>query len=399
VVKVAAGLARHLQLRGSATKYLLGIVLGDYIGLLIRNMNKSIRNMLSKMKRQHSSGISKNFLNACCLVSISVGISVGLLELGYRLQIIDFYKAELVSYNRPTDLVGEPGMPKTLLILGDSLGAGERDVYPVYLREALPNDRIINSSIRGTGSIEACLIAPRRFSQFKPQVFIYQIYVGNDLFDIRHATDYGKINLIRWVYWNASNHLQVIEFLNYRLGQISALNALMNKLRGQSATISKADLMAPFSKELHSHRERMIFSADSLLLDETINLKGRRREDFFRLIDNVREIVNSCPLGRCQIFVLVVPHKVQVSREYARQYELLGATFANKDTLMDIDYPFVRELQTFLSDRQNLLVINPLAKIQEMESKGTKLYLVNDEHMTSAGQALLAQSLLDVIRN
>jgi hypothetical protein len=330
---------------------------------------------------------------------MSVGISVGLLELGYRLQIIDFYKAELVSYNRPTDLVGEPGMPKTLLILGDSFGAGERDVYPVYLREALPDFRIINSSIRGIGSIEACLIAPRRFSQFKPQVFIYQIYVGNDLFDIRPATDYGKINLIRWVYWNASNHLQVIEFLNYRLGQISALNGLINKLRGQSPTISKADLMGPFSKELHSHRERMIFSADPQLLDETIFLKGRRRQDFFRLIDNVREIVNSCPPERCQVLVLVVPHKVQVSREYAHQYELLGATFANKDTLMDIDYPFVRQLQTLLSDRQNLLVINPLAKIQEMENKGTKLYLVNDEHMTPVGQALLAQSLLDMIRN
>jgi hypothetical protein len=83
------------------------------------------------MKRQHGAGISRNFLNACCLISISVGISVGLLELGYRLQIIDFYKAELVSYNRPTDLVGKPGMPKPLLILGDSFGAGEHDkVHP-----------------------------------------------------------------------------------------------------------------------------------------------------------------------------------------------------------------------------------------------------------------------------
>jgi hypothetical protein len=130
--------------------------------------------------------------------------------------------------------------------------------------------------------------------------------------------------------------------------------------------------MAPFAKDLHSHRERMVFLADPQLLDETINLKGRRRKDFFRLIHNVRGMVNLCPLGTCHIGLLVVPHKVQVSREHARQYELLGATFADKDALMEINYPFVRELQAFLSDRANLLVINPLAKIQDMEHKGTK---------------------------
>jgi hypothetical protein len=355
--------------------------------------------MLADIRRQRNAGIFRNLLSICCLVAVSVGATVGLLEVGYRSQIIDFYKPELVSYNRPADLAEKPGAPKTILILGDSLGAGERDVYPVYLREALPTFRTINSSIRGFGSIEARSVAPRRFSQFKPEVFVYQVYVGNDLLDIRQVTDYGKINLLRWVYWNVSNHLRVIEFLNYRLGQISALNRLVNKLRGQGATISEADLMAPFSPELHSHRERMIFLADPQLLDETINLKGRRREDFLRLIHNVREIVNFCPLGRCRTFVLVVPHKVQASREYARQYELLDATFADKKTIMDIDYPFVHELQAFLSDRQNLLVINPLGKIQEMENKGTKLYFVNDEHMNSEGQALLAQSLLDVIRN
>jgi hypothetical protein len=95
--------------------------------------------------------------------------------------------------------------------------------------------------------------------------------------------------------------------------------------------------------------------------------------------------------------VLVVPHKVQVSSEYARQYEILGATFAEKDTLMNVDYPFVRELQTSLSDSKNLVLINPLANIQKMERSGTKTYFVNDEHMNAKGQAILAQSLLDVI--
>jgi hypothetical protein len=160
------------------------------------------------MKWPHSAGICRNFVYVCCLVSMSIGVSVGLLEVGYRLQLIDFYKPELVSYNRPADLVGEPGTLQTMLILGDSFSAGERDVYPVYLREALPNFRLINASIRGIGSIEAHLVAPRRFSQFKPQVFIYQIYVGNDLFDIQYPTTYGKMNLTRWAYWSAWTNLR-----------------------------------------------------------------------------------------------------------------------------------------------------------------------------------------------
>jgi hypothetical protein len=330
------------------------------------------------------------------LVLISVSASFCLLEVGYRLQIIDFYKPELVSYNRPADL-RSGGITKTVLILGDSFGAGERDVYPVYLRNTLPNFRIVNSSIPGIGSVQARLVAPHRFSQFNPEIFIYQIYVGNDLFDVRYPTDYEKTHLIRWAYWSISNHLRVVDFLNHRLERISSLRGLLNKLRGESATFSEAHLMAPFSRELHSHREKMIFLADPKLLDESINLKGQRREDFRRLIDNVREIVDLCHPRKCQAFVLVIPHKAQVAREYARQYEILGATFAEKDTLMNVDYPFVRELRTSLSDRKNLVVVNPLANIQKMERSGTKPYFVNDEHMNSEGQGILARSLLDVI--
>jgi hypothetical protein len=106
--------------------------------------------------------MGKNFVYACCLVLISIAASICLLEVGYRLQIIDFYKPELDSYNRPADF-RTPRMTKTVLILGDSFGADAYDAYPVNLRRALPNFRIINSSIRGIGSIEAGLVARHRF--------------------------------------------------------------------------------------------------------------------------------------------------------------------------------------------------------------------------------------------
>jgi hypothetical protein len=340
-----------------------------------------------------AAGMGKNFVYACCLVLISIAASICLLEVGYRLQIIDFYKPELDSYNRPADF-RTPRMTKTVLILGDSFGADAYDAYPVNLRRALPNFRIINSSIRGIGSLEAGLVAPHRFSQFNPDIFVYQIYVGNDLFDIRYPTNYAKTNLTRWAYWSIANYLRVIAFLNYRLGQISSLKGLMNRFQGERTTFSAADLVAPFSKELHSHRERMIFLAEPKLLDETINLKGRRGQDFLKLVKNLRYIVEFCHPARCQAFVLVIPHKVQVSREYIGQYEILGATFADKDTLINVDYPFVRTIEAHLADRKNLLILNPLSSIQKIERGGIKLYFANDEHMNPEGQKLLADVLL-----
>ena len=337
----------------------------------------------------------KTLLYASSCSFISVAASVCLFELGYRFQILDFYKPELAAYNRPEDL-RDGRTSKTVLILGDSFGVGERDVYPVDLRKALPNVRVINSSIKGTGSIEARLTATRRFSQFQPDVFIYQIYVGNDLFDIRYPTDYGRISFVRWAYWNTSNYLRIAKFLNYRLGEMSSLKAIMNKLQGERTTFSEAELIAPFSIDLVSHREKTIFLADPELLDETINLKGQRRQDFHKLIDNLRDIVDHCKPARCQAFVLVVPHKVQVSREYAHQYEVLGARFPDKSTLMNVEYPFISELRKSLADKK-ISVINPLDKLLKMERSGTNLYFMNDEHMNSKGQAILAQSILDLI--
>jgi hypothetical protein len=340
-------------------------------------------------------GMAKRIVYACSLGLVSVTTSLALFHLGYRFQIIDFYKPELASYNRPVDL-RPGGLTKTILILGDSFGVGQGDSYPVRLRKALPSFRVINSSIKGTGSIEARLVAPRRFSQFHPDVFIYQIYVGNDLFDIRYPTNYGKTDRLRWAYWGIANHLGVLKFLNYRLAEISSLRMLMSKLQGERTKFSEADLMAPFSVDLVSHRERTIFLADPRLLDETINLKGQRRQDFLRLVDNVRQILDLCKPTTCKPFVLVIPHKVQVSREYARQYETLGATFAEKDGLMNVDYPFVRELRRCFANKE-LILINPLAILQNVERSGTNLYFVNDEHMNSNGHQFLAQSLLDAI--
>jgi hypothetical protein len=329
---------------------------------------------------------------------VSLGSGALFLELAYRIQLLDFYEPELVAYNRAADLVEGAKRRKTGLVLGDSFGAGLSESYPARLRDALPGFRVINASVSGIGSIEARLVAPRLFSRFRPDVLVYQIYVGNDLFDIRHPSDLAASGAIRWAYWNVANHLRSIEFLNYRLGQNAALHGLVGRLRGEAAATPEAAPPALAPDELPSHRERMIYAADPALLDETVFLKGRRRDDFRRLVENVRAIVRHCDPGSCRAVVLVVPHKVQVTEAYARQYERIGARYADAEAMRTVDYPFVEELERSLADERHVVVSNPLGALQEAEARGARLFFANDEHLNEHGQALLAGWVAEAIR-
>lgn len=322
---------------------------------------------------------------------VSAGAALLLFELAYRLQVPDFYAPELAAYNRPADLVARPGGSRTCLVIGDSFGAGLAGSFPAGLRDALPGLRVINSSVSGIGIIEARLIAPGRFARFDPELFVYQIYIGNDLFDIRYPSDLRASGPVRWAYWNVANHLRSVEFLNYRLGQSAALQDTIDWLRGEVET------SAVSREELSDHRERMIYAADPGLLEETVLLQGRRREDFLRLVEDVRAILGPCVSGRCRAFVLVVPHKVQVTPEYLRQYESLGATFADPDAIRGRDSPFVRALAQSLADADHVSVIDPLLAIQEAEAAGRRLFLADDEHLNEDGQALLARRVADAI--
>ena len=139
-------------------------------------------------------------------------------EIFYRLQIVDTYSPELRSYNRPIDLKGRDNR-SILLAMGDSFTAGN-ETYPNILRDKLPNYVVINSGITGTSIIEAAIVAPKRFQQFSPAVFIYQIYVGNDLFDITHPVNWATISLARNVYWTMSNYFKIIDFLELSVSAV-----------------------------------------------------------------------------------------------------------------------------------------------------------------------------------
>jgi hypothetical protein len=71
------------------------------------------------------------------------------LEAVYRLQPFGFYSRELKAFNSKDDLAG-PGNRATVLIFGDSFTVVNEN-HANVLRATLPNLRIINSGIPGTG--------------------------------------------------------------------------------------------------------------------------------------------------------------------------------------------------------------------------------------------------------
>src|SRR5215471_15216432 len=154
------------------------------------------------------------------MVLVSLGLALLVLEWLYRSQLVDTYSPELHTFN-PPQVLASHAQP-TLLVMGDSFTAG-RTSYAGILQDTLQEWRVINAAVSGTGVLQALYMAPNRFAQFHPAIFLYQVYVGNDLFDIRYPTNWRTISPVRNLYWLLANHLRVIGYLNYRLAHLSTM--------------------------------------------------------------------------------------------------------------------------------------------------------------------------------
>ncbi len=131
----------------------------------------------------------------------------------YRFQLVDCYRGELLRNNSAVDLQAHTRR-KTLLIMGDSFAA-QADTFAFDLRRALDGQwRTVNSAVGGSGVIQASLMAPRRFRKFTPSLFLYEIYVGNDLFDLRYPSAWGRVSPLRSFYWLMSRNFRSLAWLN-----------------------------------------------------------------------------------------------------------------------------------------------------------------------------------------
>jgi hypothetical protein len=339
-------------------------------------------------------------LLACIVI---VAVTAVLFEVIYRYQLVDTYRPELRALNRPEDLAAD-SKGRTILIMGDSFTASDRS-YPAILRASLPQYRVINAGLTATGVLEATTIAPARFRKFKPSVFIYQIFVGNDLFNIRYPISWSRISLGRNIFWSMAQQLRSFGYLNYRAAQHlyylkhRAMGAPLIE-PGPRSEKSDCDDESEFSVDRYNESERVYFQAEPRLLEDQVLVRGARAQDYLILLKRLGELLAYCDPATCDAYVLVIPHACQVNARYLHDMTLLGAEFSAPQEVLADQYPFLEGIQKYL-DAQGMTsvhVLSPIGMLRSNEADGSRVYYQNDPHLCARGQRLLASYLLENLR-
>lgn len=290
------------------------------------------------------------------------------LEIAYRYQWIDFYKTEYKALNKNV----RKNKPN-VLVFGDSFTAYPKG-YVTHFRKEYPDVNVINCSMPGSGPYEMELIASRRINDHPPKAIIYQMYVGNDLTDIDPLVNWGTLSFSRNCYWSMKPYFEILGFFSRRLSGFQS-DFDPKKL--------KQDTTA-FSTSVYSPRTKMMVRASSNYVNESILLSQRMEdamEDAKESIAYLRELV---PL-KVPIYVVVIPHFSQVTKEYNENYRLLSGHKSD----MKLNYPMLKEI----SKVKGIKVLNPMRYFRTMESQGTQLYFNNDPHLNEAGQEALFEFL------
>lgn len=305
------------------------------------------------------------------VLTVSTVVALCMLEIIYRYQWFDFYRTELEGLNSKKELSGT----KNILIGGDSFTASA-DSWVNEIRQAFPEYAVINSAVPGTGIIQASYILPDRIEKYKPKIFIYQIYAGNDLLDISHPLKSDSISFTRKSYWWLSDRLHSLAYINYKLG-----GAVQQPVMKTNASLADS-----FSVATYTSREKLQFKAEPELIENSLYLKNGRADDLDLLCERLQEIIESLPKD-CKVYFVLVPHAAQTSPVYFNQMKMLGASFSS-EIYSETNFPFTEKLKTNFPQAK---IIDPLPAFREEEAKGNALFYPNDPHLNAKGQMILGE--------
>ena len=354
------------------------------------------------MSRIGFRGILRLAARSLLLVLLSVVLALAAAEVVYRLQPVDLYRGELRQYNARQDLVASDSLP-TVLFMGDSVTAGTRS-YPTIIRRERPDLRVINAAIPGSSVLQANLVAPARFSRFKPSVFVYQINVGNDLVNLRYPVNWSRLSPARNLYWTVVHRARSVEYLNYKMGQAARareIDRLERELEDTGrALVDVSDTscrydFADFDPESYTLRIRLYLEAEPTLLDDQVLVSRARRREYERMLQGLRELLAYCEPDSCAAFLLVVPHASQVDAGYRDAMRRLGASI-DPTPGSTADYPFVAGIRRHLRDSGmgHVQVLDALPVLRDVERQGRHAYFLHDPHLNGCGQAALARLVL-----
>lgn len=302
----------------------------------------------------------------------------------YRNQWVDFYAPEIQALNEQQ----KEELP-TILFFGDSFTA-QQSGYVSMLRGEFPQYRLINSAVPGTGIFETAYMAPKRIEKFQPDVVVFQLYVGNDLLDIRHPLNHTHLGIVRNLYWGLCDRLHILRWINYKSGQLKAL-------LGDKGSEQQPKEIGQFSVETYSPRIKRYIRAEPGYISNSVHLAGKRDTDMKILINELHQLITKLDPA-VRVFILVVPHCTQVAPFYYEAYEAMGASLPAAVTHFRLHYPFIERLENTVGTLRQVTILNPLEHLQLLDIEGGRLYYENDPHMTELGNILLSIEVSDALR-
>jgi len=328
------------------------------------------------------------------LVLLNLCVPLLVLEWAYRTQMVDTYRPELQAFN-PAQVLADNGRT-SLLLMGDSFTAG-RTSYAGLLQETLQEWRVVNAAVSGTGVLQTLYMAPHRFAHFHPSIFVYQVYVGNDLFDIRYPINWRTISPLRNLYWLLANHLRVIGYLNYRLGHLRVMPAVSQpqalSARATTVAVAAAENTEAFVAEHYDARVKIYIRAEPALVEDSILVQNHRQRDYAVFLEQLEKLLALCKPEVCRAHILVIPHVCQIDEAYLTYLRQLGAHFTAPAALRLAEYPFLAGLRKRFATWSHVQVLNPLPMLRTERAKHA-VYYANDEHLNPRGQQAIAAFLV-----
>ncbi|WP_296381198.1 hypothetical protein [Winogradskyella sp.] len=324
----------------------------------------------------------RKFLKKIVQIVIVLCVTILLFDLAYRNSIIDFYKSELVSLNTGEDLNS-----KTIdfLVFGDSFTAWENN-YVSNLKNLYPKKSFINSSISGIGIKEVNTFAEKRIEKYEPKNIIYQVYVGNDLIDVRHLQNWQDLSFARNVYWKASNYLPSIIYLNKKLKHFK---------KDRNYDTSKMQLKG-FKLSQYNEREKLLIKANSEYLYNSFNIEGsfKIRYDIWK--KELNDFLELVP-DETNVYIVFIPHCAQLNEYYYNNMLDLGAHFRVKEKTLTEDYVFFTNVVSDFKDNEHVTFLNPLMSLRANDSEKQRLYFENDPHFNLDGQLIMTKYIQEQI--
>lgn len=323
----------------------------------------------------------KKFVKGLLQLVVISCITFLLFEVAYRYGVIDFYKAEIIALN-PSDNIESTTID--YLVFGDSFSTPTGN-YVDRLRDTYPEKSFLNLSIPGTGIKQVNTFAKKKIKRYSPKHIIYQVYIGNDLLDVCHVSDWATISFARNIYWKTTDYMWSGVYINQKLKGLRSRKGNVQTFKNEA-----------FSETLYTKRQGLLFTADANYLYKTITLQDDFLKRYHIWEEEMRSFLEVIPPD-VPVSIVFVPHGVQVNDTYYHHMLALGAQFEDKEKAQKNDYAFYRKVVTNFKTFDNVSFYNPLAFLKQKDTTLNRLYYTNDPHFSNQGQIALYEFLDMVI--